>query len=64
MTSAQYQSSLKRLGLDRFDAQRLFGSNKRTCERWWYGETRVPPAVAILLRLLTSGKITVADLSP
>jgi DNA-binding transcriptional regulator YdaS (Cro superfamily) len=63
VTAQQYQSHLKRLGLDRFDAKRLFGCDSRTAERWWYGETKVPPTVAILLKLLTSGKISLQDLA-
>lgn len=62
MTANQYRSALSRLGLTQVGAARLFSAGERTSRRWASGEADVPRSVAILLRLLLAGKITVKDI--
>lgn len=62
MTAKQFQNAIDRLGLSQVGAARLVDADPRTGRRWALGEVRVPGCVAILLRLLLSGAITVADI--
>ncbi len=62
MTAKQFQAAIDRLGLSQVGAARLFGySDGRVVRRYISGERAVPEPVAILLRLLLAGKITVDD---
>jgi hypothetical protein len=61
MTAKQFQAAIDRLGLSQVAAARLFGSDPRTARRWALGERDVPECVAIVLRLLLAGKITIED---
>ena len=62
MTAKQFQIAIDRLGLSQVGAARLMGADPRTGRRWALGERAVPHTVAILLRLMLAGKITVDDL--
>lgn len=62
MTPNQFRAALDRLKLSQLGAARLVGSDPRTARRWALGERDVPECVAILLRLLVAGKITVPDI--
>lgn len=61
MTANQFRTAIDRLGLSQVGAARLFGADPRTGRRWALGERPVPGCVAILLRLLVTGKITIED---
>lgn len=61
MTSRQFQAAIDRLGLSQVGAARLVGADPRTARKWAAGDNKVPECVAILLRLLVAGKITIAD---
>jgi hypothetical protein len=61
MTPKQFQAAIDRLGLSQVRAAKLFGADPRTARRWALGERDVPECVAIVLRLLLSGKITIED---
>lgn len=61
MTANQFRSAIDRLGLSQVGAARLVGADPRTGRRWALGERPVPECVAILLRLLLKGKITIED---
>jgi DNA-binding transcriptional regulator YiaG len=61
VTANQFRSALDRLGLSQLGAARLFDANDRTVRRWAIGERSVPVGVAMMLRLLLAGKITVED---
>ena len=61
MTANQYRAALRRLDLTQVGAARLFGADERTGRRWANGERGIPTCVAIVLRLLIAGKITIAD---
>lgn len=61
MTANQFRADIDRLGLSQAKAAALVGADPRTGRRWALGERAVPECVAILLRLLIAGKITVAD---
>jgi len=52
----------ERLGLSQARAAALVGADPRTGRRWALGERNVPECVAILLRLLMAGKITIEDI--
>lgn len=61
MTPTQFRTAISRLDLSQVGAARLVGADPRTARRWALGERQIPECVAILLRLLVAGKITVAD---
>lgn len=61
MTPKQFRSALERLQLSQLGAARLVKADGRTARRWALGERAIPATVAILLRLLMAGKITIAD---
>jgi hypothetical protein len=61
MTAKQFQAAIDRLDLSQVRAAKLFGADPRTARRWALGERDVPECVAIVLRLLLAGKITVED---
>jgi hypothetical protein len=61
MTANQFRAALDRLNLSQIGAARLFGTDPRTARRWALGERSIPECVAIVLRLLLAGKITVED---
>lgn len=62
MTPNQFRAALDRLDLSQAGAASLVGADPRTGRRWALGERTVPECVAILLRLLMAGKITIADI--
>lgn len=62
MTAKQFRAALDRLGLSQAAAANLVGADPRTGRRWALDERAVPECVAILLRLLIDGKITVEDI--
>jgi len=62
VTANQFRAALDRLGLSQLGAAKLFGSNDRTVRRWAIGERSVPIGIAVLLRLLAAGKITIQDI--
>jgi hypothetical protein len=59
MTATQYRNALSRLGLSQVGAARLFGVNDVTSRRW--AKDGVSGTVAILLRLMVAGKVTIED---
>ena len=62
MTAKQFKDALDRLKLSQLGAGRLFGAeSERTPRRWASGERSVPNPVAILLRLMLAGKVSVED---
>lgn len=61
MTAKQFRSAIERLDLSQVGAARLVGADPRTGRRWALDERPVPECVAILLRLLLKGKITIED---
>lgn len=63
MTAKQFQAAIDRLGLSQVGAARLVGADPRTARYWAAGDRGVPECVAILLRLLVVGKITVEDVN-
>jgi transcriptional regulator with XRE-family HTH domain len=62
MTTRQFRSALRRLGLSQRGVARLLGADSRTARRWALGESEIPATVAILLRLLLAEKISAADI--
>ena len=66
MTANQFRTALSRLELSQLGAARLIGADPRTARRWadrGAGNRAIPECVAILLRLLVAGKITVEDIN-
>jgi len=61
MTHTQYRALLAKLDLSQVAAANLVGADPRTGRRWALGERPIPACVAILLRLIAKGTITVAD---
>lgn len=59
MTANQYRTALSRLGLSQVGAARLFGVNDVTSRRW--AKDGVSGTVAILLRLMVAGKVSIED---
>ena len=62
MTAKQFQAAIDRLGLSQVGAAKLVGADPRTARRWALGERSVPESVAIILRLMLAGKISVDDI--
>lgn len=62
MTANQFRSALDRLNLTQVGAASLFKADGRTARRWALGERTVPECVAIVLRLMLKGKLTIADI--
>lgn len=61
MTANQFRAALDKLQLSQVGAARLFGADPRTGRRWANGERGIPAAIAILLRLLIRGRVSVVD---
>lgn len=61
MTPNQFRTALDRLGLSQAKAAEMVNANPRTARSWALGQSRIPESVAILLRLLVAGKITISD---
>jgi hypothetical protein len=62
MTAKEYLAALDRLGLSQVGAAPLIGLSRRQAQRLAAGESKVPPAIAKLLRLVLAGKISLDDL--
>lgn len=63
MTANQFRTALDKLGLSQRGAAALFGADERTSRRWALGERDIPHCVVIVLRLLLTKKVTVADVA-
>jgi hypothetical protein len=61
MTPAQYREAIARLNLSQVAAGEFLIGNPRTSRRWALGESPVPRAVALLLRLMVRLKLTRED---
>ena len=62
MTADEYRDALRRLDLTQVRAALLFGVNERTSRSWACDQNDVPSGIAILLKLLCAGIITIADI--
>lgn len=62
MTPTDYRATLKAAGLSQARLSRLLDVDKGTPNRWAMGSRAVPRAVALLLILLASGRVTVDEL--
>jgi len=62
MTPHQYRAALAKLGISQVRVAQLMGADPRTSRSWALGQNRIPPPVAILLRLMLIGRITVQDI--
>ena len=63
MTPDQFRTALETAGVDYYEAARLFRHDERTIRKWAAGQRSIAPTVAILVRLLESGKITANDIA-
>jgi DNA-binding transcriptional regulator YiaG len=61
MSPEQIEAALAKLGLTQQQAARLFRHDERTMRRWIGGDRGIPQGIAILLRLLLAGTISIAD---
>jgi hypothetical protein len=52
MTSAELRAILDQLHITQRAAARLLGHHRRSMEKWAAGDRQIPPALAIVLRLL------------
>ena len=62
MRPIDFRAITEACGLNQTQAAALFGVTDRTVRLWIAGKAPVPPAVAIILRLLNERKITIADI--
>lgn len=62
MTAAEYRAALDALGLSQARLGRLFGVDKNTPNRWAMGAVAVPGAVALILRAMLAGLLTIEAL--
>ena len=61
MISVELHAALESLNLTHQQLARLLGYDERTMRYWLAGDRAIPSAVAILVRLLLSGKISFCD---
>jgi DNA-binding transcriptional regulator YiaG len=57
MTPTQYASAIEQLGLSQRAAGKFLGVDERTSRKWIAGDSRIPHAVALLLRLMIAKRI-------
>lgn len=57
MDKNEYREALAKLDLSQAAAGEIFGVGARTSRRWALGQTRVPPSVGMLLKLMVSKRI-------
>jgi DNA-binding transcriptional regulator YiaG len=62
MTPRQFKASITALGLSQGRTARLCGYYPGTAKKWASGGRKVPETVAIILRLMQAGVLTVAHL--
>jgi hypothetical protein len=62
LTSRQFKMAIRSLGLSQGRAARLCGYYPGTAKKWASGGRKVPEPVAIILRLLLAGELTVEQL--
>lgn len=63
MTPRQFKAAINELGLSQGRAAKLCGFHARTAKRWAGGQRKVPETVAIVLRLMLAGVLTVDQLA-
>ncbi|MDO8596400.1 MAG: hypothetical protein Q7R45_07235 [Sulfuricaulis sp.] len=63
MTTAEYRRFLDKYELSQVPTGRMFGLSPRQSQRLASGERPVPHAIAILIRLVLRGKITLRDVA-
>jgi hypothetical protein len=61
VTPAQYRDAIARLEMSQVRAGEFLCGNPRTSRRWASGESPVPQAVAMLLRLMVRLKLDPDD---
>jgi DNA-binding transcriptional regulator YiaG len=61
MTPVELHAALESLNLTYQQLARLLGYDERTVRYWLAGDRGIPSAVAILVRLLISGKTSFRD---
>lgn len=62
MTPTDYRNTLAALGISQARLGRLVKVNKDTPTNWAKGNTEVPGAVALVLRALAAGIVTIDQL--
>jgi len=64
VTPKQFKVALGRLGLTQVGFGRLigYGEDGSNVRKWISGRGIIPPVVAIIVRLMLAGKISVADI--
>jgi len=62
MTAKHYRETLEAIGLSQARLGRLLSLDKATPNRWAQGTAPVPQAVALLLMLVASGRVTLDEL--
>ena len=62
VTGKELKRALEGLEVSQLGAGRLLGVDGRTVRAWVADAARIPESVAILVRLIVAGKITVADI--
>lgn len=62
MTERQYCTAIAKLGLNQQEAGRMLGVSPRTAQHYAAGTTRIPEAVAKLLRLMLARGIAPGEL--
>lgn len=62
MTPDQYRCALDKLGFSQEGIAPYLGVSKRSSQGYALGEAAVPKTVAVLLRLMLTGKVTVKDI--
>ena len=58
MTAKQYRDAIQTLGMSQTRAAQFFKVDDQTSRRWALGQSEIPEAVAMLLRLMIRLRLT------
>jgi hypothetical protein len=61
VATTEFHATLSALGLAQDRVAKVFGVGPRSVRRWQHGDRRVPCGVRIVLRLLATGAVTLAQ---
>lgn len=64
MAAEDFKATREALGVDRKQLAVLLDSNERLLCRWENGEMPVPHVIAILVRLVLAGRVSLNEIAP
>src|SRR5262245_47084236 len=61
VVSTEFAAALAAFGIKQRSAAQWFRTSERNIRRWKSGTRKTPPGVAVVVRLMLAGKVTIAD---